>query len=331
VEEQSADHALRLVAPLMVTAIPVGWTMTAWADIARSVPGAEMHPLYPVVVAFAAVGAVMRSNLDRAEALVAEAQAAQARLGTDHLWVLTAAGVYAFARGESDMAEHYAERWLVGARERNDPYEVSHALILLASTRFNEPERAIPLAEEAVQVSRDGGIASALLYALIVRANLPADNADALALLDEATDVARRLGDRHGVGVAEMFRGGIAFREGKWSLALRSVVDSVAAQFINDPTMIMPPPLYSISGSLCRLGDLTGSALVLGFVSRNYVGIALDAEGQKFLAETETLLRNGLDEKELERLQAQGAALDLRQVIAYAQEAVASLVDESTS
>src|SRR6185436_6435733 len=55
VEEPSADHALRLVAPLMVTAIPVGWTMTDWADIASTVPGAEQHRLYPVVVAFAAL------------------------------------------------------------------------------------------------------------------------------------------------------------------------------------------------------------------------------------------------------------------------------------
>jgi predicted ATPase/class 3 adenylate cyclase len=331
VEEQSADHALRLVAPLMVTAIPVGWTMTNWADTAGRVPGAQTHQLYPVVVAFASLGAVMRSSLDRAAALVAEALDAQERLGTNHLWVLTAAGVLAYARGDLDTTLHYAEQWLAGARERNDPYEIAHALILLAPALAAEPQRAIATADEAVQLSRDNGIASALLYALIVRATLPADGATALALLDEATDVARHLGDRHGVATAEAFRGMIASREGKWSLGLRSVVNAVAAQFINDPTMIMPPPLFGISFALCRVGDLAGSAIALGFVQQHYVGMALDAEGTALLAESEALLTEGLGAGEFERLKAQGAALNLRQMIAYAQEAVAALPDAPMS
>jgi tetratricopeptide (TPR) repeat protein len=305
--------------------------MTDWADTATSVPGAQMHPLYPVVVAFAALGLVMRSNLERAAALVAEALDAQARLGTSHLWVLTAAGVLGFARGELDVTKHYAEQWLAGARELNDPYEISHALILLAPALAAEPQRAIAAADEAVQLSRDNGIASALLYALIVRATLPADGATALALLDEATDVARHLGDQHGVATTEAFRGVIASREGKWSLALRSVVDAVAAQFINDPTMIMPPPLFVISFTLCRLGDLAGSAIMLGFVQQHYVGMALDAEGMAQLEETEALLHEGLGEAEVQRLKAQGGALDLRQAIAYVQEAAASLPEASAS
>jgi predicted ATPase len=331
VEEQSADHALRLVAPLMVTAIPVGWTMTDWADIARSVPGAADHELYPVVVAFAALGAVMRSNLDYAGALVAEAQDAQARLGTDHLWVLTAAGVLAFSRGDSETAAACAEEWLARARDREDPYEISHALILLAGALFADPERAIPIADEAIRISREHGIASALLYALIVRGNRPADVATAMSIFDEATDVARLLGDRHGGAVVEAFRGTIASREGDWPLALRSVVDAVTTQYANDPAMIMAPPLYGIAISLSKLGDVTGSAMALGFVDAHYAGFVLDPDGVVLLDETRALLQKQFRGDELQQLTARGAALDLGEMIAYAQEAVASLPGTSAS
>ena len=331
VEEESADHALRLVAPLMVTAIPVGWTMTDWADIASTVPGAEQHRLYPVVVAFAALGAVMRSNLDRAAALVAEAQRAQARLGTDHFWVLTAAGVLAFARGEAEAAEQYAQQWLASARDGNDPYEISHALILLASAQMGEPERAIPVADEAIEISRANGIASALLYALIVRATLPADADTVMAIFDEASDVARQLGDRHGGAVVGAMRGTIASRDGNWSLALRSVVDSLATQYANDPAMIMAPPLFEIAINLSKLGDVTGSAIALGFVEAHYPGFVLNPDEVVRLAETRALLHKQLRPDELQQLTARGAALDLREMIAYAQEAAASLLGDATS
>ena len=168
-------------------------------------------------------------------------------------------------------------------------------------------------------------------YALLVRGNLPIEPADALVILDEATDVARELGDRHGVAVAEAFRGTIASREGSWPLALRSVVGAVTAQYYNDPTMIMAPPLYGIAIALCRLGDLAGSAIALGFVEAHYAGFALDPYGMALLHETETMLTEELEPADFERLRAQGAALDLRQMIASAKEVLASMPESSAS
>jgi hypothetical protein len=273
----------------------------------------------------------MRSNLDHAAELVAQAQEAQARLGTDHLWVLTAAGVLSFARGDSETAVAYADEWLARARERDDPYEISHALILLSGALFTEPERAIPAADEAIRVSRTHGIASALLYALIVRGSLPADVATAMSIFDEATDVAQQLGDRHGGAVVEAFRGTIASREGDWPLALRSVVDAVTTQYANDPAMIMAPPLYGIAISLSKLGDVTGSAMALGFVDAHYAGFVVDPDGIVLLDETRALLHEQLPADELRQLTARGAALDLREMIAYAHEAVASLPEPPAS
>ena len=77
--------------------------------------------------------------------------------------------------------------------------------------------------------------------------------------------------------------------------------------------------------------DLTGSAFAVGFVEAQYVGLALDPVGMALFDETCAVLDEQLEADELQRLKAQGAAFDIRQMIAYAQEAVAWLSDDATS
>ena len=54
--------------------------------------------------------------------------------------------------------------------------------------------------------------------------------------------------------------------------------------------MIMAPPLFEIAMCLSKLGDLTGSAIALGFVDAHYAGFVLDPDGVVRLAETRALL-----------------------------------------
>ena len=129
----------------------------------------------------------------------------------------------------------------------------------------------------------------------------------------------------------EAFRGTIASREGDWPQALRSVVDAVTAQYAHDPSMIMAPPFFGISIALSRLGDFTSSAITLGFVQSHYPGVVLDPVSAAVLGETIGLLHEHLDGDERERLRARGAALDLRQIVAFAQEAAASFPVGATS
>ena len=81
VETPSPEHALRLVAPLAVQG-RTGELAMDWAATAIAIPGGDDHPLFPVVAAWAAWGATMGRDFERAEDLVAVAERAQAALGT---------------------------------------------------------------------------------------------------------------------------------------------------------------------------------------------------------------------------------------------------------
>ena len=79
VETPSPEHALRLVAPLAVQGrhrLNSRWT----GPRPRSaIPGGDGHPLFPGVAAWAAWGATMGGDFERAEDLVAVAERAQGR------------------------------------------------------------------------------------------------------------------------------------------------------------------------------------------------------------------------------------------------------------
>ena len=59
----------------------IGELAMDWAATAIAIPGGDGHPLFPVVAAWAAWGATMRLDFERAEDLVAVAERAQAALG----------------------------------------------------------------------------------------------------------------------------------------------------------------------------------------------------------------------------------------------------------
>src|SRR5262249_55447691 len=99
VEAPLPAEGLWLGLRLVVAGIRTGWIYTDWPDVARSIPGASTHQLFPLAAAYTAMGLVFRGELDRAAEVAAIAQAAQTALGTTHLWVHAAAGTVANFQG----------------------------------------------------------------------------------------------------------------------------------------------------------------------------------------------------------------------------------------
>jgi predicted ATPase/class 3 adenylate cyclase len=329
VEAPSADHALRLVTPLMVTGIPTGWTVTDWADTARSVPGAETHHLFPLAVAYAAMGTTMRGDLERAGPLVTTAREAQAALGTEHLWVHAAAGVFAFFSGDLDETTRHAQAWVDGARRTGDPYEIAQALILLATALIAEPARASVVAEEAVRIAHEASIPGTLLYASFVVANLPSDDpTQVLALLDEAADAATKLGDRQGLASVDAFRGIIAARIGDWRAALRASANAAELHF-NADSALFGLAVWGTAFALARLGELEPAARLIGFAeARSHFRRLPDPQGDATTAEIAAMLTHQLGEQRVAQMKAEGATLDLAAAIAYLRTESGRVLDD---
>ena len=195
VETPSPEHALRLVAPLAVQG-RTGELAMDWAATAIAIPGGDGHPLFPVVAAWAAWGATMGLDFERAEDLVGVAERAQAALGTRLPSVARAQATLAFFRNDFEEARRHAEEWVELARGAGDPYELAHALITLGGAlQITEPtlDAAIATTEEAVRVARTAGIDAALAIALANLAMLAPDR----GVATRARPARRSHRDRH--------------------------------------------------------------------------------------------------------------------------------------
>ena len=329
VEATLADQGLRLVIPLMATGIPTGWNRTDWADVARSIRGASTHELFPLDVAYAAMAAVFRGEHDRAAELVATAQAAQTALGTTHLWVHAAAGVLAFFRGDMKRARQHAEASLELARAGNDPFELAHALVLLATALLDDPAQAAAVAEQAVRAARQVGAAGTLLYALLAQALAltEQDPERALKSLQEAADVAASLGDRAGAASAITNQGAIALRRRDWHTALRAYADGVEQHLqLGQP---VAAELLGLATAFAGMGCYEPAAVIFGLAHEIFAAHPSTATAPDDLVQgAEDATSAAFDPEHLAELKARGAAMDLATAAAYLRREVDRILTE---
>ncbi len=320
VETPSPEHALRLLAPLAVGGRS-GELAMDWAATAVAIPGGDGHPLFPVVAAWAAWGATMGREFERAEDLVATAERAQAALGLRLPSVARARTTAAFFVNNFEGARRHAAEWVELARASRDLYELAEALLMHSSAlRFTEPTRdaAIATVDDAVRVARAAGIDTVLVFGLSTLATwLPSDESQrALALLDEAIEVSTRIGDRLGASNAMGNVAGIAARGGDWRTALRAAVDSAEEKLELGAHLIMSGSLYWAGVALCALGSYEPAAVLLGNA---------DAMTEPWVPEwileikatTDAALLDALGEQHLATLIERGAALDITDAVAY--------------
>jgi predicted ATPase/class 3 adenylate cyclase len=308
IEASLPDPALRLVAGLAVSGLPIGMTATGWADAAHTIPGATAHPLFPCVVAYAALDTTLAGDMERAGQLVACAEEAQARLGTGLPPVYAAAAALAFFRGEFDVSRWHAEKRLELGRSAADQHEIAHALLQIAATLLDDPTRGTPIAVEAVRVARDAGLLSVLPYSLALYINFVRhDDERELATHEEMIAVATALGDRRLAAAATASRESIKARHGDWTATLRANA-SAAAEFRDGGNLtIIFPFLRAAATALIALEHYEPGAVLYGFADSHFVETGSD-EYKTYVARGEAALADALDEVRLSQLKAVGAA-----------------------
>ena len=320
VETASPEHALRLVAPLAVQGRPRELTM-GWAATALAISGGDGHPLLPEVAAWAAFNATMARDFEQAEDFLAVAERAQAALGTRLTSVARAQSTLAMFRNDFEGSRRHAEECVELARASGDPYELAGAFITLGGPLNSiEPTTAPAIAatEEAVRVARAAGIDTTLVPGLSNLALwLPIeDSRRAIAMLDEAIEVATRIGDRLDVSYATAIKAGIAARRGDWRTVLEVSVDAAKQMLELGAHWYIIRPLYWAGVALCTLGSCEPAAVLLGKANSMTERWVPDWTVEMGVA-TDATLREALGEQQVATLTARGAALDIIDAFAY--------------
>jgi len=321
IETGSADHALRLVAPLCVRGAAIGDLAMDWAVLACLIPDAAGHARFPEVAGWASWGATVAGEHERSAEWLAAADAAEAELGTHHPTVgLARACLVMLSSPEPDAAVRPTDDWVALARASGDPYELANALTLLGimrTFRLDPEGDAAAVLDEAIRVGREAGAVAALSIALATRAQGLArtDGDRAIALLDEAAEVGLANDDRLGAANALGAKTMIAARRADFPTALRTAAD-VAQQWLDAGNLMsMNQATWGAAVALCGLGRFEAAAVLLGRGDAQ-LGRLVAGIDQDLLAVVDDALGAALGEEEVTTLAARGAAMEIPQAVA---------------
>jgi hypothetical protein len=314
-EAKLADEGLRLVVPLTVTPT----YLPDWVELALSIPGASQHPLYPLASASVATSAALRVDLERAGRLVTVALDAQARLNTHYHQVPLAAGVYALIQGNIDQAQHEAQICVDMAWAAQDPLDISAALALRSTTRLLDSKEATLDAQEALQIARQVESPSHLLHALFVLslAIVHEQPTRAGALVDEAAEVARKLGDRWALATADAYRARVALVQEDWPAALQASTDAAEQDFQLGGSIPLGSNFVMGSIALAHLQLFESAAVLVGVIEARFPFPAVDQEWQSLFAGTCQLMLDTLGVSRAAELKADGASLSTADAVAF--------------
>jgi hypothetical protein len=222
-------------------------------------------------------------------------------------------------QGDAEQARRHALMGVDLARATQDPAEVVGALTFYAGTLQPDSTKAAVVAEEAVRVARAAENVSGLLRVLFLLQSLVAhqEPARAQALLDEAADVARKLGDRWAVAMAVSYQGGMALVQEDWPTALRATADAIELDLQLGGTIQLEASFLMASVALAHLHLLEPAAVLAGFVEAHFPGLAVDQEWQDLLAASDQLVLDTLGVTHTSGLKAHGATLTNADASAY--------------
>ncbi|MFI5047835.1 MAG: ATP-binding protein [Acidimicrobiia bacterium] len=320
IETGSPDLALRMVAPLAVSGIPIGFSALDWAETAIGIPGAPACLLFPDVASWAVWSATLRGDFALADEFAAQVDEFEAARGERSPSAARSRTTLAFFRGEFDQAVLLSEEWVALARARGEPFELANALLMLSGAhRFRgELELGQPALEEGVRIARAAAIPSALSIGLTaLGTSLPITESDRiLGILDEATEIGMQIGDRtavvNAIGMSAMVH---AYR-GESVQALEQAVDCAVRLVQSGDFVDIAGPLFTGGLALTQLGHPEPGAVLTAAARRLALG-ELFGWVEQVTADTEARLLVELGATRLRELGARSADLAPADALAY--------------
>jgi predicted ATPase len=360
IDTDNADLALRLVrgAPIPNLELTNYWLLLP-IDAALNLTEATSHPLYPYALAVFAFYAALRGEIASVEATCEEARAAAQGLGSDpeHLveWLIAGARAMAAMSGGcwAEAATHM-ERCAEVFRPANRPAALASNLMGAATcyTMAGEPDKAVPLASESLEIARRVGtpIQIAMNLAALAGALMDREPGRARGLLDESVRLRNALGlegatfSSQAALIAAKARDWTrtlqlaepAIRHLNWggersqlsgilNLAARAIApnDAVSAAVLQGAarclaTATMPPPRTAAPSRTRAEPTEDESPAGTSFVT-------------ELRRETTDVVRQSLGDARLAELRAQGEAMDEDRAVAYALEMITKVLPKSCS
>jgi hypothetical protein len=326
VDTPSADHALRLIAPLTIHGIAVGNSAAAWAETAVAIAGASDHRLYAHAASWATWSATGRGDFALADQYALMVDDAEARLGDGGATACRGAATLAFFRGDVELSLRKSEEWVARARRSGDDRELSEALVVFGVAYGAARNRTLSQQafDEALLVARNAAVPSALASALtpVAWSLLGNDPERALHLLDEAMEISTQMGDRFSVAMAVQGKAVYHVSQRDWQLALTGARDAVERLTQLGATAVLTATVGVVGLAVTALGRPEPGAILLGaFV---HAGIAYDWVDE-LVAEAQTTLIDQLGKSRYEELFSQGAALSADEALAALSSALESI------
>jgi tetratricopeptide (TPR) repeat protein len=332
-----ADLALRLVVATNVNAVRTSYTAHAWAEAAVVIPEAATHPLLPDALGWAAWGAVFRNDLDRGRELVIAMHDAERRLDSpERPGRCQAPATLALLSGQHEEAAEHAQRWVALARAADDEEQIVQSLTMLATVQSwrGEFDVALPTSRAAVEGARKLGAPGLLSFALAVLGSIlhqrdrAGDPERALAMLDEAVQVATLVGNQQAMGLVLFQTAMIRRQQGEHDAALRAALDAAeGANHIGTPG----PAAVALLTAACILSDLgehEPAVTLVGYADRvhaiPWIGELGAGRAAARGAATETLGNERVTD-----LERRGAALDDTAAIKLGRQAAQHALESS--
>ena len=200
--------AMRLIAPLALPGTRIGYASGSWAEPSLSLPRASDDPLFPEVQAWTGWTVLTSGDIERGVRLVREAILSADTAHVDEASmcrVLCSATGVLGSGGRMEELEPLAQRWVEHARSIADDYELAQALVVvgLPSAFAGDLAGALTYIDEAIEIARRLGNPTAITYTTMTAGLIQVESAPerALNLLDEALLQASSVGNNLGIGM----------------------------------------------------------------------------------------------------------------------------------
>ena len=298
----------------------------AWAERAARLPGSAGHPLLPVALGSAALGACVRGDLGHARRLAEEAVAVAGGAPEGYLGFQALAAAALFS-GELAGVRAEGRRAFELAEAYGDPYQAIVTRIddLLAFAYDGETTDALDEAEAVLATATSLGCPSAVAWAeyALGEVLLDDDPSRAMVLLDESHAVATSLGCTFLAGVAGTSATTLRARHGDPGEALRRFPELIdlwerAGNWTQQWTM-----LRSLITTLVRLGRDEPAAVLYGGMKASRTAAPVYGPDAERLTDVLRAMEERAGPRQLAAWVDQGRQLPDDQVVAFARSATA--------